>query len=145
MHLPYLPSSSPNQTVDRSLQQRENIIKMLQFQLHKAQHRMKQYAGNNRSEREFTVGQWAYLKPQSYQQTSVQQRENDKPSQGYYGPFQIIDKVGKVSYKLHLPPSSQIHQLFHVSQLKHCWDPSKMDQALPALFHDSTLPGCPKL
>ena len=36
----------------------------------------------------------------------------------YYGPFQILHKVGKVSYKLDLAPDSRIHPTVHVSCLK---------------------------
>jgi hypothetical protein len=37
----------------------------------------------------------------------------------FIGPFQIIDRVGEVAYKLELPPTySKIHPVFHVSKLR---------------------------
>lgn len=36
----------------------------------------------------------------------------------YYGPFQVIVVVGKVAYKIHLPVSFKIRNVFHVSPLK---------------------------
>ena len=39
----------------------------------------------------------------------------------YIGPFEILDKVGPVAYKLKLPDElSSIHDVFHVSNLKIC-------------------------
>ena len=39
----------------------------------------------------------------------------------YVGPYQIIDKSGRVAYKLQLPPElGAIFPVFHVSQLKKC-------------------------
>ena len=45
-------------------------------------------------------------------------RSNQNLSPKYFGPYKIIDRCGEVAYKLAIPSSSQIHLVFHVSQLK---------------------------
>jgi hypothetical protein len=42
-----------------------------------------------------------------------------KLSPRYIRPFPILEKCGKVAYKLELPPSlAGVHNIFHISQLK---------------------------
>ncbi|OMO49727.1 reverse transcriptase [Corchorus capsularis] len=118
MHLPYLPGESKVDTVDRSLTAREATIQNLKFHLQRAQHRIKQQAEKKRSDREFIVGDFVYFKLQPYRQMSVVQRSNHKLSARYFGPYQIVKKVGKVAYELALPNGSKVHPIFHVSQLK---------------------------
>ena len=37
----------------------------------------------------------------------------------YIGPFEILEMVGTVAYRLALPPSlSSVHEVFHVSMLR---------------------------
>jgi len=48
----------------------------------------------------------------------------------FVGPFEIIEKVGVVAYRIALPPSlSNLHDVFHVSQLrKYVYDASHVIQ-----------------
>jgi hypothetical protein len=39
----------------------------------------------------------------------------------YVGPFKIVDRKGEVAYQLELPPQLlDVHDVFHVLQLKKC-------------------------
>ena len=50
----------------------------------------------------------------------------------WIGPFKVVQKVGRVAYKLDLPPEMRMHNVFHVNLLK-CFiaGPGKVDPPLP--------------
>ncbi|XP_026451534.1 uncharacterized protein LOC113351823 [Papaver somniferum] len=98
--------------INDNLQQRQVVGHMLKGVLEEAQHRIKQQADKKRIEREFKEGEWVYLRLQSYMHTSVQLRKNLKLAAKFFGPYKILERIGKVAYKLQLPPESKIHLHF---------------------------------
>ncbi|KAJ0555261.1 putative nucleotidyltransferase, Ribonuclease H [Helianthus annuus] len=130
-HLPYVKGSTPIDSLDIWLTQRDSILATLKQSLARARNRMKQFADRHRSERDFNVGDWVYLKLQPYVQTSLRLHKYSKISPKYYGPFQIIRRVGMAAYTLQLPDGSQIHPTFHVSLLKKAFGPPEQQILIP--------------
>ena len=118
IHIPYLEGDSLIAAIGQLLKEREDMWKVLQYQLSRAQSRMKSQADKHRSKRAFQIGDMVFLKLQRYKQTLVSGMPNPKLAPKFYGSFKVVDVVGKVAYKLELPASAQIHDVFHVSQFK---------------------------
>lgn len=59
-----------------------------------------------------------FLRLQPFKQHSLRWSKVGKLAPKFFGPFQILQKVGSVAYKLDLPSTSGVHPVFHVSCLK---------------------------
>lgn len=109
-----LNGSTKVATLDEFLIYRQGLLNKLKEQLHSARNRMKQRADIHRREVNFDLGDWVHLRLQPYQQVSVASRRSHKLSRRFYGPFQIVKRIGEVAYELDLPPTAKIHRIFHV-------------------------------
>jgi hypothetical protein len=111
-----LPESSPE--LGEWLQDRMAHFEHLKDSLAKSQNRMKMYADKKRIDRSFQVGEQVLLKLQPYAQRSVVNRPFPKLAYKYFGPFEVLARIGPAAYKLKLPEGTMIHPVFHISQLK---------------------------
>ncbi|GJU48380.1 retrotransposable element Tf2 [Tanacetum coccineum] len=75
IYVPYIPGDSRVENVDRTLQSREEVIKMLKFHMKRAQDKMESQANKHMTDREFEVRNWVYLKVTT---TSEQDTLEDK-------------------------------------------------------------------
>ncbi|MCI16526.1 hypothetical protein A2U01_0037670, partial [Trifolium medium] len=114
----YEAQESDSPALQDELRERDKILQQLKSNLERAQQYMKHQADKHRNDVTFQIGELVLVRLQPYRQQSVALRKNQKLGMRYFGPFEIIDCVGKVAYKLKLPDNAKIHPVFHVSQLK---------------------------
>ncbi|GJS31461.1 putative nucleotidyltransferase, ribonuclease H [Tanacetum coccineum] len=83
--------------------------------LKEARSRQKSYADKHRRDLEFQVGDRVFLKVSPFRGVK-RFGIKGKLSPRFIGPFEILERIGEVSYRLVLPPQlSHVHDVFHVS------------------------------
>jgi hypothetical protein len=102
------------------LEEAEKQVRMVRENLRVVQSRQKSYADHRRRELSFVVGDFVYLKV-SPMRGLRRFKIQGKLAPRFIGLFKILEKRAEVAYQLELPPQlSDVHDVFHVSQLKKC-------------------------
>ncbi|GKA44609.1 putative reverse transcriptase domain-containing protein [Tanacetum coccineum] len=102
------------------VQETTEKISQIKDRLKAARDRQKSYADKRRKPLEFSVGDYVLLKVSPWKGV-VRFGKKRKLAPRFVGPFEIVEKVGPVAYRLDLPEElNGVHDTFHVSNLKKC-------------------------
>ena len=100
-------------------------VNVIRATLKAAQDREKSYADKRRKDLELEVEDRVFLKLPPWKGV-VRFGKRGKLSPCYVGPFEIVERIGPVAYRLDLPKElSRVHNVVHISMLrKYISDPS---------------------
>ncbi|WMV29888.1 hypothetical protein MTR67_023273 [Solanum verrucosum] len=100
------------------VQQTEDKVKIIKDRLKISSDRHKSYADLKRRDIEFKVRYKVFLKVSPWKKI-MRFGQKGKLSPRFIRPYEILERVGPVAYKLALPPElDKIHNVFHVSMLR---------------------------
>ncbi|GJS89154.1 putative reverse transcriptase domain-containing protein [Tanacetum coccineum] len=121
------------------VQETTEKIVQIKERLKTARSRQKSYADKRRKPLEFKVGDRVLLKVSSWKGV-VRFGKKGKLAPRYVGPFEIVECVGPVAYRLKLPQElTCIHDMFYVSNLKKCLAESDVQVPLEEIEIDKNL------
>ncbi|GKA32798.1 hypothetical protein Tco_0719165 [Tanacetum coccineum] len=114
-------------------------VVLIKEKLKAARDRQKSYVDFRRKPLEFEVGDRVLLKVTPWKGV-VHFGKKDKLAPRYVGPFEILERMGLVAYRLRLPEElNSVHDTFHVSNLKKCLADTNLHVPLDEIKVDKTL------
>ncbi|GKE06559.1 hypothetical protein Tco_1398577 [Tanacetum coccineum] len=114
-------------------------VVLIKEKLKAARDRQKSYADKRRKPLEFEVGDRVLLRVSPWKGV-VRFGKKGKLALRYVGPFEILERIGLVAYRLRLPEElNSVHDTFHVSNLKKCLADANLHVPLDEIKVDKTL------
>ncbi|GJZ71824.1 putative reverse transcriptase domain-containing protein [Tanacetum coccineum] len=121
------------------VQETTDKVVLIKEKLKAARDRQTSYADNRRKPLEFEVGDKVLLKVSPWKGV-MHFGKKGKLAPRYVGPFEILKRIGPVAYRLRLPKELiEVHDTFHVSNLKKCLADANLHVPLDEIEVDKTL------
>ncbi|GJV37780.1 putative reverse transcriptase domain-containing protein [Tanacetum coccineum] len=121
------------------VQETTDKVVLIKEKLKAARDRQKSFADNRRKPLEFEVRDQVLLKVSPWKGV-MRFEKKGKLALRYVGPFEILERIGPVAYRLRLPKElSEVHDTFHVSNLKKCLADANLYVPLDEIKIDKTL------
>ncbi|GJT00402.1 putative reverse transcriptase domain-containing protein [Tanacetum coccineum] len=121
------------------IQETTEKIVMIKQRMQAAQDRQKSYVDRKQNPMEFEVRDRVMLQVSPWKGV-IRFGKRGKLNPRYVRPFKVLAKVGKVAYRLELPPElSKVHHNFHVSNLKKCYADKPLVMPLEGIHIDDKL------
>ncbi|GKB52717.1 putative reverse transcriptase domain-containing protein [Tanacetum coccineum] len=132
-------STAYHPQTDGQVQETTEKISQIKDRLKDARDRQKIYADKRRKPIEFSVGDHVLLKV-SPLKGLVHFGKKGKLAPRFVGPFEIVEKVGLVAYRLRLPVELDgVHDTFHVLNLNKCFADPTLQVPLDEIQVDAKL------
>jgi hypothetical protein len=113
-HLQHQQSSN-SPAVNAQLERIKEAQDYLQLSLEKANTNSQRHANQKRQDHHFKIGDNVWLLRNEISTL----RPSQKLDHRKLGPFSIIEKINEVTFRLQLPDTMKIHNVFHVSRLEY--------------------------
>jgi transposase InsO family protein len=113
------PSPGPNPSANDFVRLQSEALILAKESLAAAQERQATAADTRRRDHDFKVGDQVLLSLENITLPADRTRTSQKLLARFAGPHTIVEQLSPVSFRLELPPTMNIHPVFHVDRFRH--------------------------
>jgi hypothetical protein len=137
----YQPGVARVVALDKQLQHRDEFLAEIRERLLQAQDFIKQSYDKNHRDVHFEVGDWVWLRLHQRSAVAIKDKTAANLAPRYYGPYEVLERIGSLAYRLRLPAKVRIHDVIHVAYLKKFeGDAPTVIAPLPPVVHGRAVP-----